>query len=548
MNQYPKSKLSIVGGGIIGLLAAYYAFVNARANDELIRITIHEKNADIMQTTTANIAPSLTLDEIIGVVPNGVQFFEKLNLLFSIGGIRVEDVPGLNNSIAAINFIQQAQAYSLEVDGSSKRAAVLVELGRLSMGLWQKMYSDADPELKKILEDSNFNPCRETSKSEPSLGDGYVVDLLFNIQNAEQKAAATKDDYETLGYQHCKVLSPDEVQAIDPALAIFCQQHSEMNPMGELVWKNNAAAVFRPGGCLDTEIFIPRFAAYLQKIMGKYTNTKGEEKDCFRLKLGRKINALVYSDDTEHKVVRGLKYNADGVTNHTHTYQSFSYVLCPGEAVGTLDSLDLLEPAYAGFAGASLKLNITIPEARMSEFSALNNFMSLYDAGIGSAWQARRIGNKVRISIAGTKAFYADQKPNIDQDFAKNRHLAQLNMINTVLPQYVSLALNRNTIGQKLTAVDLQYLVDNGFARIWVGRRAVICDGFPTIGAVYDKQDKKIENARCITSAGSGGVSFGPALVFANQKGMVHEQQQEKDALIEQVTEYSSSKRFRLSV
>ena len=46
------------------------------------------------------------------------------------------------------------------------------------------------------------------------------------------------------------------------------------------------------------------------------------------------------------------------------------------------------------------------------------------------AWQARIRDGKIFLGGAGTKAFYGDQYPTIDQAFATNRNLLQLQMFN----------------------------------------------------------------------------------------------------------------------
>src|SRR5260221_2097533 len=128
------------------------------------------------------------------------------------------------------------------------------------------------------------------------------------------------------------------------------------------------------------------------------------------------------------------------------------------------------------------------------------------------ALQARAKNDRIFIGVSGTKAFYSDKKPHKDQAFAKNRNLLQLNMVNDVLPEFISLALNRNTKGQKLNAADLSLLEEKKIATRWVGTRAVAYDGFPTLGNVYNTNGK-ITNARMTTHLGSAGVSFSPAVV-----------------------------------
>lgn len=155
------------------------------------------------------------------------------------------------------------------------------------------------------------------------------------------------------------------------------------------------------------------------------------------------------------------------------------------------------------------------------------------------AWQARFKENGIFIGVAGTKAFYGDKQPDTYEEFAKNRNLVQLNMINHVLPDFISLACGYNTKGKVLSAEELISLEDQGIARRWVGRRAVAYDGFPTIGSLY-KDGRKVTNARCTTHLGSGGVSFGPGAVFISRSS----EQSTNDALSQKILMYADSRRF----
>ncbi len=85
-----STKTVIVGGGIIGALEAYYAYQAAQRADTKIGITIYEKGSSLdsgggqSSTNTAyNIVPSLTIDEILSVVPCGTELVDKLAILFS---------------------------------------------------------------------------------------------------------------------------------------------------------------------------------------------------------------------------------------------------------------------------------------------------------------------------------------------------------------------------------------------------------------------------------------------------------------------------------
>lgn len=561
-------EVTIVGGGIAGALHAYHAHREAVKNKTKARVTICEKNSSVADTTTVNIVLSLTPDEIIAVIPRGKDLMRKLQIPFNVpgginvdgvtfndaatttanivpsltpdeilsvvprgkalveklqsrfnepGGIRVDDVKNVNESTISKEFVKQVEIYSKDLAGYEDRTKTLLALGKMSMDLWQNMYDEADAELKTILRDSNFNPCHESPVEGPkALHNGYRIDIIYNIPNAIERAKGMKADYEGLGYKNCAILSPTEVMKIDPFLTDFCKNHATRDAKGTLQWNNDSIALWRPGGCIDTKVFLPKFYDYLRKAMGTYVDKTGKTRDCFQILYEREVVGVDITKNKNKAVLTGLDF-ADGFTKRSDDMcKNSSYVFCPGEAVGTLNKLGLKEPAFAGFAGVSLLLNIDLPANKSVDYSKFNHCMEVHQEGVVLAWQARYVDGKIFIGVAGTKAFYGDQRPNKDQAFAKDRNLLQLNMINDVLPEFISLALGRDTKGQKLTQADLDILEQKKIAKRWAGVRAVVFDGFPTLGTAYDTNGTAIENAIVTTHLGSGGVSFGPAAVAAS--------------------------------
>lgn len=543
------NKIVIVGGGIVGALEAYSAYRDAQNEGKPVFITIYEKGESLSKAapsdsnksstnTSYNITPSLTPDEILSVVPRGSELMNKLAILFSEpGGIRVDDVPGVNDSASAMNFKKEVAIYGTDKNHDD-RTQTLLMLGKKSMDLWQEMYDHADDELKDIMIASNFNPCREQrNKTDNTLHDGYRIDLIYGIPNAKQRALGMKADYEKLGYTNCTVLSPEEVIAIDPYLADFCNEHSDADDTTmKRKWKNDSVALWRPGGCLDAHAFLPQIYDYLKKKMGQSKNASGIAEDCFCVKFSHEVVGVELGGDTDQVRIVGLKFN-DG-TKLIDQGNNSKYVFCTGEAIGTLHKLGFSEPAFAAFAGPSLFLKIPISDEQLKAYKNFSHCMEVHNEGIVLAWQSRVKGNLISIGVSGTKSFYGEKRPNKDEAFAKNRNLVQLNMINDVLPEFVSLALGYNTKGKELNADEMTDLEQKGIAHRWVGRRAVAYDGFPTYGPLYSN-NRKVVNARCTTHLGSGGVSFGPASVMvsrASEKGT-------DDAFIKKVLMYADSKR-----
>lgn len=516
--NYPDNKLTIGGGGIVGAMEAYFAYKAAVREGRNIRITIYEKNETIKETTTFNLVPSLTPREILGVVPRGQDFIKQLETSCKEpGGIRVDDVPGIYDSKSVSAFKDQALIYSKDEDGYQMHTQLLLELGKKSMQLWKEMYDSADDELRQILKESHFNSCDESAKDN-ELHTGYRILPIYNFTNASQRAKNVVQIYHNLGYKKCKTLSPSEAAELDPYLAHFCESHSKKNALSVLEWEDDSIVLYHPGGRINTEIFLPKFYDYLKKVMGQYTTNDGKTKNCFRIKYNRKVTGIKLEDsisdksNISKKIITGLELSGKDKYNK-HQYQESDYVFCPGEAVGTLTTLGLNEPANAGFSGASLKLNIPIPDDKLTAYQKLDQGMHVIQETHGVAWQAYSKNNMIFIGVGGTKAFYGDQAPTNDQDFAKSSHVALLNIMNDLQPECISLALGRETRGKKLSEQDLKYLENKGIAERWVGRRAAAYDGFPTLGRAYH-EDVKIRNARCTTHLGSGGVSFSPAAVL----------------------------------
>lgn len=546
IDQPVNHKISIIGGGIIGALESYYAFKNASEHEEKICITVYEKgnslglpsNGQSSTNTSYNIVPSLTIDEILSVVPRGSELVEKLAIPFNQpGGICVHDVDGISDSKAAINFKNAVVSYGSDKSHDDRTLALLM-LGRKSMDLWQQMYDDGDNELKDILESSNFNPCREPKQGcKKSLHDGYRIDLIYGIENAQLKALAMKADYEKLGYKNCAILSPAEAVAIDPYLLDFCNHHSYVNANNERVWLNDSVALWRPGGCIDTRTFLPKIYAYLKKGMGQYKDFDNQIHDCFQLQFGKEVSGVEFDSECGSCII-GLKFSDGTSQTEKHPNCNSQYVFCPGESVGTLQRLGFDEPAYAGFAGASLLITIPLSSDQIEKYKDFSHCMEVHKEGIVLAWQARCKENSIFIGVGGTKAFYAEKQPKPDEEFSKDRNLLQLNMINDVLPEFISFACGYPTKGKMISNKELAYLEEQGIARRWVGRRAVAYDGFPTLGALYCN-NYKVCNARCTTHLGSGGVSFGPAAVFISRSF----EQNLNDSFIQKMLMYGDSKR-----
>ena len=534
----PK-KLTIIGGGIIGAFEAYYAFLDAKNINSQLRVTIYEKNLNSSDTTTSHIVPSLTPNEILAVLPTGNELVENFKKPFTEpNGLRIEDVANVNSSKFTHHFIKRAKEYSADLAGHNERVKILLKMGEMGMKLWQDLYLNADVHLKKILVESNFNPCFEQINEKKSLHHGYRIDLILNDDNASKKTSQIIADYQILGYKNCKILTPSETVEIDSFLKDFCINNSKENNESE--WQDNVLALWRPAGCIDTHLFLPKFFYYLKKLMGNYMNKDGKIKNCFQIKFDRKVTAVTYKNNN-NKIINGLTIISSSRLKKEKTIHSKSdFVFCPGEDIGTLGKMGFSEPASGGFAGASLVMNIPLSPEQIISFKKLNNYMEIHQKGLVFAWQAKFNNAGIFIGVAGGKAYYSDQKPSKNQTFALTTNIIQLNLINSITPQLVTIALGRESLNEYLNIDDLNQLEQAGILKRWVGIRAVAYDGFPTLGAMYC-DSKKIDNARCTTHLGSGGAAFALASVKAsrssiNQKGNFND-------LISKILNFGNSKR-----
>jgi hypothetical protein len=505
-NYLPR--LIIIGGGIAGAFEAYCAYLQAVRVDSAREIILYEKNASMSDTTVCHIAPSLTPDEILTVIPLGAELLATLNLSFEQGGLRVDDIPGVNDSSATQDFIEKIRTGTNTGAAYWQRNEALFQLGMESMRLWNNLYATAHPELKTILQEANYHPCEESDEN--TLHKGYRIDLMFGVSDPIAIANEIKTIYARHEFKHCRLLSPAEVLELDPQLDEFCALHTIMDAAGNLVWDKNSAAIFRPGGCIDTTLFLPKFYAYLERRCA-------EQGINFQIITDAKVTAVNFTDDNQ---IAGLQVRTgDNDSQITLSPAYTQYVFCPGSATGTLRKLGFHEPESVGIAGTSLKFKIplaSLPPSLQKKYATLNNYMSVYQHWIHVAWQARCENDFVLIGLAGTKAFYGDVEPHTGDTFMKAENLLQLNIVNNIFPELIGSALNKVTTNTELVYNDLEVLENKQYIERWIGIRAVAYDGCPTLGVLF-KEGKPISNARTTTHLGSGGVSFAPAAVQASR-------------------------------
>ncbi len=510
---YPDKKLIIIGGGILGHLAALMVHLNG----ERARITIHERYPDGTYTPAANLWPSLTPDEILAVVPVGKAFLDAYNRAFDEEGGIFADVSGVNDSALTQEFKNEVMSFSQDPTRHAERQASLLEVGRLAMDAWHQLYELADPDLKQILEDSNFHPCREPgADEEKTFHNGYRIDLFADDTHANDKIQGMIVDYHSIGYTRTCALTPSQVLDFDPSLQEFCAKYVDND---QQQWKPGSGAILRPGGCINARKFLPKLLDYLTAHMGRYQSDNEETglkiKPCFKVKYDSTvigIERMLQSDGKERVTGLGIQ-GVQKIHRNRHPYPTH-YLFAPGNQVNALQQMGFTTIVNAGFAGVSTTLHVNIPEDLLSKYGTLEQHQEVHQNGIVVSWQARfdKSTNQLIIGVAGMKAYHGDVPPDLWGNFAQNRGLLQLQMIDKFFPELIDIALGREPskpeIRLPLSKENFEHLKDSGALILWVGVRAVAPDNYPSIGPL-SVQGRLFANASTVTNAGSGGVAFG---------------------------------------
>lgn len=543
LKQHPDKKISFVGGSIasgLRLLLEWFA------NDQKpLRATVFEASKVLYAAANfALIAPSLTPDEAAAVLPAIEAFMKSLQTKFNQpGGCSLENLE-VDNLPFTAEFIAAVKTAGENPNESAVKTQALLALGKRSMELWGAIYDMADDELKAVFDESNFHPCLDNPQE-------YRVDLLCDMKNPAEHSQKMIDRYKGLGYKGCQILTPDEVLARKPVFREFVEAHSEK--VGK-AWKPGVGAVLRPGGCIGPE-FLENLFVYLQVKMGKYTNEVGQVKDCLRLKPDSRVVTAKYQviDNSNARIQHLVTEHADGAQRargNKHRYSEQRFIFSPGDgAQKTLASCGLESRPIARFVGAVLRFSVELPAEAGGKQQNSSNWLELHaqNGDVVLAMQLRKTyeGEKccVQLAAGGTKAYAGDGSVGVDNssEFAKDRHVLQLNQIYRLWPSIIKQGLakadRKPEAGRQLTFEDLIALEEAGVVMRAIGARACTPDGFPLIGQAYAKasfvpdsaamdpetaaaagstgnQGLKVVNGEVSTGLGSGGASLAAAQAF----------------------------------
>lgn len=535
----PARKITIVGGGIIGYLEAVLEYLKFKQTGEPVKVSMYEMDPAISYTTGYNNRPSITVNEPASVVPRAEALLKAIQTVCTErGGIKMPDVPGILDSESVKVFLAEVEAFSKDANQVDAKNTQLLEYGKFAVSLWQFLYENMGDEFKKIMDESNYKPCSRPGEwDDPSTG--YRCDPIFNHHTitAESRAEAIIKEHVDLGYQHCKILSPAEAEQRDPSLKHFCDSQSVIDETtGQRRWKSEACVVLRPGGRINGSIFLLKVREFLEKNLGTYLDENNQVKNCFHASYNKEVVGMVAKDNTAGtaKILESLLLNTtknNGVKDNRARYGNHhEVILCPGKKVNTIPNLGIDFPAFTGFAGPSVLFDLTVPVSELAdhpEYLNLDNCMEALEEDIVLAWQSKTVKVddhhvKISIGVAGSKALSGEETPNNDQVFAQTKQTKLLNMINTIYPKAISMALGKDTTGMVLTFDHLQKLAQEGIVKLWVGNRAVAVDSMFSVG--QGKIDgKPIEGVSMNTHGGSGGFAHGVGMVYLRRHALYGE-------------------------
>lgn len=521
------AKRIIIGGGHIGIMNALIADQKGE-----IEVDIYTKNAAVTESTAGNIWNSHTSNEMKSVIPSSSEMPAKLSIRFDEGGILAPDIKKALTEPSAQRFINAVKKFGADKKTQDLIDDMLSEMGAKGMSLWKAFSDNANPNLGSKLKEANFNPCCDSDGARcGQLYQGYRIDLMYGFLDPQKNADELIAELQKAGYKYSSTLAPDEVIQRDPSLTKFVESHSTgQSPHRR--WDDNTIAVWRPGGCLDTERFLPNGITYLKSNM----------KERFNIHYNKEVVTVNFANHSSGElVITGLGFK-DGAGISFENPEDIRFDFIPGESVGTLEKLGFDESPYAGFAGCSLKLEVDIshrPEL-LEKYKNFKHHMEVHKPGIVLAWQARNRDGKLFIGGAGTKAFYGPIEPKPGDMFTSN-NLKQLQMFRDVLPDIVALALDVavEKLPEQMTQQHLDTLVETGKATRWVGRRSLRYNGMPSVGFVYHK-GKKVRNGTTITHAGSGGGSFSIILNVLNNYAFDPEKYREDIIALGWTEEYAN--------
>lgn len=526
INREETDKLTIVGAGFSGLMTALLAYLEYRSQNKKLRITIIGDQAPT-DSPASNLCASISHNEIAAVTPSPAEAKMSIEQLYNVPGGIAATLEHLKTP-KAIAFIEELYKLSEDPEKLKNDQVILEKYGEYCMLLWQRLmeilHEQHDVELLEIFESfsSLLLPAAPGVKDD---GKNHRVDIYIDTPKAISKTSSLINHLQQTGYIDSRLLSPKEYLEYFPYSQEFVVKHTDIDRItGEMVWHDNVSVARRPAGRINANQFMKYIAEYLKRNCGEYINENGQVKSYFRIK-NRKVTKLVTEDKDSNSTLVVDVEMVDSKTNNPistnrqdRNYRGFFYTVNTGSKIRAIDDLGIKVPNTALFAGTYLQLRIPIDKLPPEYGQSYTNLALRCGNGAGGVhtsvaqfYPDHQNSNVFVLHCAGTKIFCGYTQPvsqgNLE-DFAYDRLLIQLNMLRITFPSLLKLVLGEK-LEQYPTRETIDYLVENGIAKIGVESRNVSTTNAPYVGPVIFKNGKKASNAGVCSGPSSAGIAYG---------------------------------------
>jgi hypothetical protein len=520
-------KLTIVGAGFSGVMMALLAHLEYKAQNKNLRITlIGDQNPT--DSPASNLCASISHNEIAAVTPSPAEAKDFIEKLYTTPGGLADDLKHLNTPKTRA-FIEELYKLAENPDKLKNDQKVLEKYGEYCMLLWRHLMDiirgQQDPALLEIFE-SFSSLLLPAAPGEQDDGKNHRVDIYMNTPNAVSKTSSLVKQLQEAGYTDSRLLSPNEYLNYLPYAQEFVEQHTNVNDIGERVWKDDVSIARRPAGRINANQFMTHITAYLKNTCGEYINENGQVKSYFRIK-NRKVKQLICEKtENESNLTQVVDLSmAESITNQpiidTHrkdrAYEHSFYAINPGSRVHGTDDLGIKAPHNALFSGTYMQLRIPIHQLSPSEQNIHINLALRCGNGangvhtsVAQFYPDPMNRDLLVVHIAGTKTFCGDTEPTKQAefgDFVYDRLLIQLNMLRIAFPNLLKPVLGEQ-LDQELTREIIDSLVKRGIAKVGVESRNVSTTNSPYVGPVVLKNGDTVQNAGLCHAPSSAGIAY----------------------------------------
>ncbi len=520
-------KLTIIGAGFSGLMTALLAYLEYRAQNKKLRITvIGDQNPT--DSPASNLCASVSHNEIGAVTPSPAEAKIFIKQLYTAPGGLAASLTHLETPKTRA-FIEELYKLAEDPEKLKNDQVVLEKYGEYCMLLWRRMmsiiYEQQDSELLEIFE-SFGSLLLPAAPGETDDGKNHRMDIYINTPNAISKTSSLISQLQQTGYTDSRVISPEEYLTYFPYGQEFVDRHTSINDTtGKLVWHEHVSVARRPAGRINANQFMQHITEYLKSGCGEYINENGQVKSYFRIK-NRKVTQLVCEDrESESNLTRVVDLKmVEPITNRLidtnrkdRTYGRFFYAVNTGSRVRATDDLGIRASNNALFSGTYMQLRIPINQLSLLEQNIHTNLALRCGNGAGGVhtsvvqfYPDPLNSNLLVLHIAGTKTFCGDTEPVKQgefEPFVYDRLQIQFNMLRITFPTLLKPVLGEQ-IEQHITRETIDSLVERGIAKIGVESCNVSTTNAPYVGPVILKNGDVAPNAGLCHAPSSAGIAY----------------------------------------